>query len=295
MTNGLGRGLSSLIPQKPINNGDDDYNVGNLAKDSVVSNKDKVLKVEIDKIETNPMQPRSDFADKNLSELMESIREYGIIQPLVVSQSGDNYELIAGERRLRAAKQVGLEKVPVIIRDASKQEKLEVALIENVQRENLNSIELAIAYQRLGDEFNLTQEQVAKRVGKSRPSVTNTLRLLTLPEEVKQAIVDGKLTEGHAKYLVGLVDPEKQMKLFQKILRNNLSVRDTDKEARIMGGTKQARIKINYRDKDKEFTLREFFGAKIEIKRRGKGGQVIIDFFSDEELGEIVEKVKKPD
>ncbi|MFH1822768.1 MAG: ParB/RepB/Spo0J family partition protein, partial [Patescibacteria group bacterium] len=161
------------------------------------------------------------------------------------------------------------------------------------QRENLNPIETAMAYRKLIDDFNLTHEGVAKKVGKARPSIANTLRLLNLPEEVQEALMQGRITENHAKIIIGLDSYEKQMSLFKKIMRGNLTVTDTFEEARRMGGTKQARIKINYADKDKEFAFREFFGAKVEIKRRGKGGQVIIDFFSDDELGEIVEKVKK--
>ena len=211
---------------------------------------------------------------------------------MVITKKDGEYELIAGERRLRAAKKIGLEKVPAIVRDIEDQEKLEVALVENIQREDLNSIELATAYKKLVNEFNLTQEELAKRVGKSRSAIANTLRMLNLSDEIQQALREGKIGEGHAKYLIGLPDEEKQNNLFKKILRNNLSVNDTNQEARRMGGTRQARIKINYADKDKEFIFREFFGTKVEIKRKGKGGQIIVDFFSDDELGEIADKVK---
>lgn len=289
MSNGLGRGLSSLIPQRNNKN----FKASDEADFLISEDKDKVLKVEIGRIKANLMQPRQNFLDANIEELAESIRKYGIIQPLVVVKNDDGYELIAGERRLRAAKKIGLEKVPVVVREAGEQEKLEVALVENIQRENLNPIELATAYKKLIDEFNLTQEEVAKRLAKSRSSIANTLRMVNLPGEIRQALVEGRIGEGHAKYLVGLEDEEKQMNLFKKILRNNLTVSDTSEEARKMGGTRQARIKINYTDKDKEFALREFFGARIEIKRKGRGGQIIIDFYNDEELGEIVAKVKK--
>ncbi|MDD5032252.1 MAG: ParB/RepB/Spo0J family partition protein, partial [Patescibacteria group bacterium] len=195
-------------------------------------------------------------------------------------------------RRLRAAKTLGMKEVPVIVRDASSQKKLEMALVENLQREDLNPIEAALAYKKLADEFNLTQEEVARRVGKSRSAISNCLRFLNLPEEIQQALVQGKISEGHAKYLIGLDGEAKQMALFKKILRHNLTVRDTDSEAKKMGGTKQARVKIDYADKDRELTLREFFGAKTEIKRRGTGGLVIVNFFSDEELDNIMNKVK---
>lgn len=292
MSNGLGRGLGSLIPQKVHKAGksSDGEPVVDLVTEA---DKDKILRVPPGKIQVNPMQPRKSFTGSHMGELEESIKEYGIIQPLIVSLKDDKYELIAGERRLRAAKNLGLDRVPVIVRDASEQEKLEVSLIENLQRENLNPIETALAYRKLIDEFNLSQEEVAKRVGKSRPSVTNSLRLLNLSEEMQSALIDGKISEGHAKLLIGLNTEEKQKALLLKILQKNLSVHASIQEARRMGGTKAARIKINYEDKDKEFILREFFGTKAEIKRRGKGGQVIIDFFSDEELGEIVKKVRK--
>ena len=180
----------------------------------------------------------------------------------------------------------------MIVRGANEQEKLEVALVENLQREDLNAVETALAYRRLIDEFNLSQEEVAKSAGKSRSAVSNTLRVLNLPEEVKMALVEGRITEGHAKILSGLEGEGKQMVLFRKMLNTKMSVDDTAREARHMGGTKQARVKINYADKDKEFAFREFFKSKAEIKRKGKGGQVIISFYNDEELEGMVGKIK---
>ncbi len=284
--NGLGRGLGSLIPPKTAKN---DFKISpSIAGDY----KDKILQLETSAIKVNPFQPRQRFDDGELNELIESIKEYGIIQPLIVCLAGGGFELIAGERRLRAAKKLNLAKVPVIVRAAGEQEKLELALIENIQRENLNPIETATAYHRLVDEFNLTQEEVAKKVSKSRSTVTNALRLLSLPQEIQLALIEEKITEGHAKYLLGIEGEAKQMNLFRKILHNNLTVRDTDSEARRMGGTKAARIKINYTDKDKEFALRQFFGTKVEIRRKGEGGQIILDFFSEEELNGIINKIK---
>ncbi len=286
MTNGLGRGLGSLIPQK---------NTGaglplQPEQDVPPVSDDQVLKVDPILIKANPRQPRSDFAGGMLDELTQSIQEYGIIQPLVVTKTSEGYELIAGERRLRAARQLGLHEVPVILRQADDQEKLEIALIENIQREDLNPVELAIAYKRLAEEFNLNQEQLAKKLGKSRPVVTNTLRILQLPAEIQQALINGEITEGHAKILVGLDSPEKQFELFRRIKTRGLKVDDTLVEARRMGGTKQGRIQINYADKDKELRLTQFFGTKAEIKRGKKGGQIIVHFYSDEELGGIIEK-----
>ncbi|MCU0678963.1 MAG: ParB/RepB/Spo0J family partition protein, partial [Planctomycetes bacterium] len=193
MANGLGRGLNSLIPSRSAGGA---VNKINANVTGSPFNNDRILEVAVDKINVNPLQPRQKFADQNMEELVESIREYGIIQPLIVSQKNGIYELIAGERRLRAAKTLGLKTVRAILRNANEQEKLEVALIENIQRENLNAIELASAYQKLIDDFNLTQDKVAKRVGKSRPAVTNTLRLLSLPEEIKLALIDGRISEG---------------------------------------------------------------------------------------------------
>ena len=289
MSNGLGRGLGSLIPNKtnPIKNDSAD----DLQK-NVQGKENNVSEIAIDKIKLNPLQPREKFTDVKIDELAESIKEYGIIQPLVVSKKDGVYELIAGERRLRAARLAGLKKLPVVIRKVNDQEKLEIALVENIQRENLNPIDLAHAYKNLIDSFDISQEEAARRIGKPRSSFSNILRLLTLPEEIQLALINERISEGHAKFIVGLEGEEKQMKLFRRILQNNLTVGDTNQEAKRMGGTKAARIKINYNDKDKEFAFREFFGAKTEIKRKGKGGQIIIDFFSEDELREIVEKIK---
>jgi len=292
MANGLGRGLSSLIPQK-VNKGA--VTPKGEAVVSVLSadDKNRVLQAEVGKIKMNPMQPRKRFAEHELEELVESIRQYGIIQPLIVTEKNGQFELIAGERRLRSAKILNMATVPVIVREAEAQEKLELALIENIQREDLNPIETALAFRKLIDEFNLSQEELAVKVSKSRPAVANTLRLLNLPEEIQLALIDGRISEGHAKLLVGIEGEAKQMSLFRKIVHGALSVSDTSTEARRMGGTKQARIKINYADKDKEFAFREFFGAKVTIRRKGSGGQVILDFFSDEELEAMIRKVKK--
>jgi ParB family chromosome partitioning protein len=295
---GLGRGLSSLIPNKKT--------AGAGAKKKAVkaraatnpsftetpASEGQIVKIKIEEIKTNPMQPRKRFLDTSMEELVESIKEYGLIQPVVVTPREEGYELIAGERRLRAAREAGLVEVPAIVREADRQEQLALSLIENIQREDLNPIELAQAYKRLVEEFNMTHEEIAKKVGKSRPVITNAIRLLNLPEEMQLALIEGKIKEGHAHYLVGLDSEKKQTALFRKIIHNNLTIEDTNKEAKRMGGTKAARIKINYRDKDKEFLLREFFGTKVEIKRKGRGGQIIIDFYSDEELEEIVNKIK---
>lgn len=288
----LGRGLSSLIPQKRqgikarAGDGDLDEEI------SFVDGKRGVLEVEIEKIAPNPKQPRKDFFQQDINELADSIKEYGIIQPLVVSRKGENYELIVGERRLRAAKAAGFRKVPIIIRDVNEQKKLEMALVENLQREDLNPIERAMAYKQLVDEFGLKIEEVAKRVGKSRPVVSNTLRLLNLPTNIKEALTAGKISEGHAVNLSGIEPQAKQKNVFRKIVENKWTIDKTRKEIMKIGGTKESRIKINYEDKDREEALRNFFGTKVAISRSSKGGKVIIDFYSDEELENIVRKVK---
>lgn len=285
MNTGLGRGLGSLIPSKQNSLATDPVIDANLPIDA------QVLKISPDLIKKNPRQPRTNFGDPALNELVQSIKEYGIIQPLVVSRAGNDYELIAGERRLRAAIIAGLKEVPVVVRETHDQEKLEIALIENIQREDLNVVELALAYKQLATEFNLNQEQLAKKLGKSRPVVANTLRILNLPGEIQMALINGEITEGHAKILVGLDSEQKQFELFNRIKTRRLTVDDTILEARRMGGTKQAHIKIDYADKDKELKLREFFGTKTEIKRGKKGGQIIVYFYSDDELKELMSKL----
>lgn len=254
--------------------------------------KDRILKLNPNDIQINPFQPRKRFSDYKLDELVESIKAYGVLQPLLVTEKNGKYELVAGERRLRASKKANLKEVPVIVKKANDEEKLEIALIENIQREELNPVETAEAYRKLMTEFHLTQEEMAKKVGKPRSSVANTLRMLALPEEIKLALMDGRITEGHAKYLVGLDSEVKQMALYRRIVHNNLSVQDTGAEVKEIG-TKQPRAKkINYADKDKEFAFREFFSARVEVRRKGKGGEVIIQFSDDDELGGMIAKMK---
>jgi ParB family transcriptional regulator, chromosome partitioning protein len=289
MSQALGRGLSSLIPKKTVEkNGDNKDN--KVVND--ISDKDRIFQIDPALIEVNPYQPRHNFSDISLQELVDSIKEHGIMQPLVVTRKGKGYELIAGERRLRSARLVKLTVVPVIIREASEQKKLELALIENVQRQNLDAIETARAYRRLMDEFNLSQEATAKRVGKARSSVANILRLLELPEEIQRALSAGRISEAHAKYLLGIPEETKQLILFKKILHQNLSVADTYEETKRIGGTKSARVQVNYADEDKEKKLRAFFGTKAKIIRAKKGGKVVLDFYSDGELDNIIDKVE---
>ncbi|MFA5184590.1 MAG: ParB/RepB/Spo0J family partition protein [Patescibacteria group bacterium] len=293
MPQGLGRGLGSLIPKKTMTYGQNPF-ATQTSEDEVVimQDGDRVLKVSPERIDINPQQPRTHFNETALNDLAESIKQHGIISPLLVTKKGERFELIAGERRLRSAKLVGLKEVPVIVRSEQEQKKLELALIENLQRENLNPLESARAYRRLIDEFNITQEEAAKKLGKARSSVANALRLLALPAAIQEALAVGKITEAHAKYLLGLENEAKQLNMLKKILRQNLTVAETDKEIKRLGGTKSAKQK-DYFDRGKEEELGEYFSTKVEIRRKGKGGQLIIDFYSEEELNEIMKKIKR--
>lgn len=287
---GLGRGLGSLIPAKTNNEGSSvaSHSTGIIDR----GDREQVTKVNPSEIVPNPKQPRQNFTESALEELVESIREHGIIQPLIVTRTASGYELIAGERRLRSAKKLGLTEVPVIIRRADEQKKLEWAIIENIQRSNLNALELAQSYKQLADEFNLTQEALAKRLGKPRSSVANILRIMSLPEEIQRAIGEGVITEGHAKVLMGLDSEVKQQQLFKKILANQMSVNEAMQETRRSGGTKQAKVVVSPNDKDKELALGRWFSTKVSIKRGRKGGTIVIGFGDEEELGEIIRKVE---
>ncbi|MBI5071709.1 ParB/RepB/Spo0J family partition protein [Candidatus Falkowbacteria bacterium] len=283
MSYGLGRGLNSLIPSRKIIQA-----VSEVEAPSGV----RLIEVPVKNIRPNPKQPREDFGYQDLEDLINSVKEHGILQPLVVTKiDGENYELIAGERRYRAAKFLNLRTVPAIVRTVRDQEKLELALIENIQRKNLNPIEEARAFSRLMQEFNLTQEKVAERIGKSRPTVANTLRLLSLPNEIQQALRSGKIKESHARTLVSLPDERAQLKYFSKILKNEMTVRDAEIVVRRAKGSRQS--KINPALAAKEETLRGALGTKVEIKKRGERGQVIIYFYSEEELNNLIKKISK--
>jgi len=284
---GLGRGLGSLIPQKVNKQADDSI----TPAVSIINEEDKIWHIAPSVIKANDYQPRVAFDDAAIDELAQSIKKYGVLQPLVVSREGDKYMLIAGERRLRASQKAGLATVPVIIRQANEQKRLELALIENIQRQDLNPLELAMAYRRLADEFNLTYDEVAERLGKSRSVVANTVRFLNLPEEIQRALSDGLVSEGHAKVILGLDSEAKQFELFKKITANKMTVAQASGETKKMGGTKQARIKENLGDRDKEARLQAFFGVKALIKRKNYGGQIVIDFWDEEELGEVMKKI----
>ncbi len=293
MSKSLGRGLSSLIPKKTVSLGQSSFSGATTTGELlVVDDRDRVLRISPERISINPLQPRTTFSEASLKDLADSIREHGIIQPLIVTKKKDGFELIAGERRLRSAKLLGLKKVPVLVRQEKQQKKLELALIENLQREDLNPLENARAYQRLIDEFNITQEEAAQRLGKARSSIANSLRLLSLPTEIQEALITEKITAAHAKYLLGIDNPAKQLNIFKKIIRQNLSVAQTNQEIKRLGGTKAAQVKT-YFDRTEEKRLSSILDTKVELRRRGSGGKIIIDFYNGEQLQEIIKKIQQ--
>ena len=253
----------------------------------------KIQEIEVAKISPNPFQPRKVFEQAALRELADSIKEHGVIQPLVVTKTPVGYEIVVGERRFRASQLAGLEKVPAIIKEAMvDQTKLEVALIENIQRQELNPIEEAQAYDRLMKTFNLTQDQVAKKVGKSRPAVANTVRLLNLPAEIQRGVIEGKIMEGHARALLGLNDPEKIRLMYKVVLEQGLNVRQV--EAKVRELTAKRSMDAAAPDPKLmafESELRGKLGTQVKISRQGHGGKITIEFFSDDELAELVGKM----
>jgi ParB family transcriptional regulator, chromosome partitioning protein len=296
---GLGRGLGSLIQRK---NPPQQLNQQQEAEVSPVGAKDEVIQeelnnkgllhVDINKIDANPYQPRENFKEDDLSDLTASIMEHGILQPLIVTKKDDgDYELIAGERRLRASKLAGLKDVPVIVKKADNFGKLQLAIIENIQRADLNSIEEAKSFEKLAEEFDMTHEEIAKQVGKSRSFVSNTLRLLNLPQEIKDAISDGKLNSSQSRSLVALEGGE-QKKLFDRIVGNKMTTREVEQEARKVSVQKHTRvIKKDPIIAAKEEQIQRSLGTKVLIKKKGDGGQIIVDFYSDEELNSIIDKI----
>jgi ParB family chromosome partitioning protein len=279
MTNrrsGLGRGLDALIPR----------------------NQPSVEEVDIDLIAPNPQQPRSVFDPNSLSELAESIREHGVIQPLIVSrpetQGAAPYQLIAGERRLLASRQAGLTKVPVIVKEANPQALLELALVENLQRADLGALEEAAAFRRLAEEFNLTQEQIAVSVGRSRSAVANSLRLLTLSEEIQGSLARGEISAGHARALLGIEDADERRAAWRRIVDGRLTVRDAESLAKGGGWLRLRRTAAKRRSADIEALeerLRASLGTKVDLTQGRSGGRVVIHYYSDEELEGIIERL----
>ena len=283
---GLGRGLDAILqsPETDITSADisGNYVAGAIAQ------------IELDKIETNPFQPRTDFDETALNELAESIKNQGVIQPVTVRKMGyDKYQLISGERRLRASKMAGLKKIPVFIRVANDEQMLEMALIENIHRENLNAIEVAISYQRLLEECKLTQDQLSEKVGKDRSTVANFMRLLKLPAEIQIAIRDGYITMGHAKALVNISDKTKQLLILKRIINEDLSVRQVETLARQKSAKKQIQtLPESY--KVQADTLSKALKMNVKVSRDSKGkGSLTINFKNDEEFERLLDFINK--
>ena len=267
-------------------------------KTATAAPSDSVVMMKISQVEPNRNQPRKEFDKEKLEELAESIRQYGVIQPLLVQKSDGYYEIIAGERRWRASQMAGIREVPVIIRDYSEQEVVEISLIENIQREDLNPIEEANAYVRLMDEFHMTQEAISQRVSKSRAAVTNAIRLLRLPQEIREMLIYGELTEGHARALLGIPDPEAQIKAARTVIQNGASVRETEKLVKeILHPTVRPKRERNVQNdvifRDLEEQMKRVLGTKVSIRQKNKNaGKIEIDYYSGAELERLLDLIR---
>jgi ParB family chromosome partitioning protein len=290
----LGRGLDALLPTRGLSG-------GNEAKGEAIGEARGELNLPLASLSPNPDQPRRNFDDAALGELADSIKKHGVIQPVIVERAGttDKYIIIAGERRCRAAKLAGLTQIPAVIREYSDEKRLEVALIENIQRQDLNPIEEAMAYKRLVAMLGASQEEAAARVGKSRSALTNTMRLLKLPDNIKNAVADGTLSEGHARAILSLENEDDEQKLFAEIVRNGLSVRAAEKRAAEMGAkpvkpAAKEREKKSKRDPDLVALEQKFvdaLGTKVVIEGSFERGRVVIDFYSMEDLDALLKRV----
>jgi ParB family chromosome partitioning protein len=284
-TRRLGKGLSALIPT-PDN------------EDAETLTSDQLIEIDTAVIKPNPYQPRLKFDPQAQLELKNSIREKGLIQPITVRRVESGYELIAGERRLRAAMDIGFKKVPAyVIRVETKEEMIELSLVENVQREKLNPIEEATAFQRLITECNLTQDEVAQKIGKDRTTITNTLRLLKLPDDIQESVESGKISVGHARTLLGVEDRRLQHTLWQKVIKNEISVRTLEKLVREISQVKPNKPvpvekKSTHLLKVEEI-LRDIFGTKVTIRSRKEGGSIEIEFYSPDDLNRILEMIDR--
>ena len=290
---GLGKGLGSLLG--------DVADINKIKEVAPITEEDQKTEqtVKLRLVEPNRDQPRKDFDEEALKELAESIKVHGIIQPLIVTKRGEHYQIIAGERRWRAAKLAGLKEVPVIVKDYTEEEIAEISLIENIQRKDLNPIEEALAYQRLINEFNLTQEALSERISKNRTVITNAMRLLKLPEDVQEMLIRGTLSTGHAKVLLGIGDAEKQSEVAKQIIEQNLSVRETEKIVHALENPKPAKdvkktaLKNQLAYETVENTLKEKLGTKVSINRRSENsGKIEIDYYSLEDIERILAHIK---
>ncbi len=289
---GLGRGLDALFPDKE----EAKTSESSSEETSEKKNNGSVILVKLSKIEPNNAQPRKQFNEDALLELAESMKQYGVLQPLLVSAKDDYYEIIAGERRWRAAKLAGLKEVPVLVKEYTDQEAVEISLIENIQREDLNPVEEAMAYKRLMDDFDLKQDEIADRVAKSRTAVTNSMRLLKLDKRVQQMLIDDMLTAGHARALLGISDPELQYSTAMKIFDNKLSVRETEKMIKKI--TEPPKGKKNPERNTAEDAVYEsleermknIMGTRVQIQRKKNNkGKIEIEYYSKEELDRIID------
>lgn len=274
----LGRGLSAIIPEA----------------DNLAGQEGQYFQCPVEDIEPNPLQPRQDFREEDIEELVQSLKETGVITPLLVSKTSDGYRLIAGERRWRAAQKAGLDRVPVVIRETTPTESLELALIENIHRKDLNPIEEALAYSRWLEDTHMTQEVLAKKLGKDRTTITNMLRLLNLPREVQKDVIEGRLTMGHARVLVGLNSGVEQQALRDRIIKGALSVRQTEALVRRSQSKKRPKNRQTERDyyiNSLSDDLKRSLGTKVDIRRHGKQGSIIIHFYSDEEFDRLLERL----
>jgi ParB family chromosome partitioning protein len=283
----LGRGLGALIPQKP----------SEPPPQPAAPPQAGLLQLEIGQIVPSPHQPRKEFDAGKIDELASSISSRGLIQPVIVRPLGDGrYELIAGERRWRAAQQAGLAKIPAVVRNAESAEAMELALIENIQRQDLNPIETAQAYQRLADTFDLSHEEIAARVGKDRSSVTNLLRLLNLPEEIQSDLASGKLTMGHARAILGIPSREGQLAARGTVLARGLSVRETEQLVKRLGRPRKDKPAVNQEKdiyiKELENSIRNALGTKVAIRHHGKHGVIELHYFSVEELDRLANHLR---
>ncbi|MDP2911723.1 MAG: ParB/RepB/Spo0J family partition protein [Candidatus Omnitrophota bacterium] len=281
----LGRGLAALIPEKQTA---DNMQVLESTIQQGVRN------ISVEKIKANKYQPREDFNQEALNDLATSIKEKGFIQPILVRSKQGEYELIAGERRFRAAKQLGYKEIPAIIKDVSDLDSLEISIIENIQRENLNSIDQAKAYKRLSEEFNMTQEKVADTIGKDRATVANIMRLLNLPVKIQEYVSRGTISMGHARAILSLNKESEQMRLCTKVIKDDLSVRDTESYAKKISISRN-KSKENKDDPNLnsiEQELREIFGTKVKILKSKKGGKVEIEFYSNTDMERVITLLK---
>ena len=290
---GLGKGLDSLIPKTEDKKAPAEQRTG---ENSVGEQAQGAVMIDIKKVEPNRDQPRKKFDEDSLNDLAESIKQFGVLQPLLVQEREDYYEIIAGERRWRAAKKAGIKEVPVIIKKLSDQEIMEISLIENIQREDLNPIEEAQAYKRLLTEFNLKQDEVAERVSKSRTAVTNSMRLLKLCDEVQQMIIDDMISTGHARALISIEDQEQQYTIAQKVFDEKLSVRDVEKLVKNLNKPEKVKkepvtdkaLEVVYQDLEEK--LKQSLGTKVSISSKGDGaGKLEIEFYTHDDLEKITD------